>query len=147
MGTERSDGATKSYSEGLLRSFNEMYGPRAAWRCDTSTSTGRARTFGLYTEVMNRWMERLFAGQPFLSSETGDRRWTSCLSRTSPIYALRGPRSATPCWTSHGTETSLTELATMLGRVMGGDLPPEYGPARNATTVWRRLADTAKRSG
>jgi UDP-glucose 4-epimerase len=43
-----------------------------------------------------------------------------------------------------GTETSLTELATVLGRVMGVDLPPEYGPARKATPVWRRLADVTK---
>jgi UDP-glucose 4-epimerase len=27
---------------------------------------------------------------------------------------------------------------------MGVDLPPEYGPARKATPVWRRLADASK---
>ena len=27
---------------------------------------------------------------------------------------------------------------------MGVDLPPEYGPARKATPVWRRLADVKK---
>src|SRR6185503_7436174 len=43
-----------------------------------------------------------------------------------------------------GTETSLTELATALGRVMGVERPPEYGPARKATPVWRRLADVHK---
>ncbi len=43
-----------------------------------------------------------------------------------------------------GVETSLTELAETLGRVMGVNLPPEYGPARKATPVWRRLADTSK---
>jgi UDP-glucose 4-epimerase len=43
-----------------------------------------------------------------------------------------------------GTETSLTELATVLGRVMGVDLPPEYGPARKVTPVWTRLADVRK---
>ena len=43
-----------------------------------------------------------------------------------------------------GVETSLTELAETLGRVMGVNLPPEYGPARKATPVWRRLADVSK---
>jgi nucleoside-diphosphate-sugar epimerase len=43
-----------------------------------------------------------------------------------------------------GMETSLTELATLLGHVMGVDLPPEYGPSRKATPVWRRLADVKK---
>ena len=27
---------------------------------------------------------------------------------------------------------------------MGVNLPPEYGPARKATPVWRRLADVSK---
>ena len=27
---------------------------------------------------------------------------------------------------------------------MGVDLPPDYGPARKATPVWRRLADVRK---
>jgi UDP-glucose 4-epimerase len=27
---------------------------------------------------------------------------------------------------------------------MGVDLPPEYGPERKATPVWRRLADVTK---
>jgi UDP-glucose 4-epimerase len=43
-----------------------------------------------------------------------------------------------------GTETSLTELAAALGKVMGVDLAPEYGPARKATPVWRRLADVSQ---
>jgi UDP-glucose 4-epimerase len=43
-----------------------------------------------------------------------------------------------------GTETSLNELAETLGRVMGVKLAPEYGPARKATPVFRRLADTRK---
>ena len=43
-----------------------------------------------------------------------------------------------------GTETSLTQLAEALGRVMGVALAPEYGPARKATPVWRRLADVTK---
>ena len=36
-------GAAKAFNEGLLRSFNDMYG-LTTWRCATSTSTGRAWT-------------------------------------------------------------------------------------------------------
>ncbi|HTO04181.1 MAG TPA: hypothetical protein VL069_10795, partial [Opitutus sp.] len=39
---------------------------------------------------------------------------------------------------------SLHELALSLARVMNVDVPPEYGPARKATPVFRRLADTKK---
>jgi nucleoside-diphosphate-sugar epimerase len=38
----------------------------------------------------------------------------------------------------------LTELAALLGRVMGVDRPAEYGPERKATPIWRRLADVTK---
>jgi UDP-glucose 4-epimerase len=41
-----------------------------------------------------------------------------------------------------GTETSLLELAEMLLRVMGSDVPVEHGPARAVNGVTRRLADT-----
>ena len=41
-----------------------------------------------------------------------------------------------------GSETSLLELAQMLLRVMGSDLPVEHGPARAVNGVTRRLADT-----
>ena len=43
-----------------------------------------------------------------------------------------------------GTETSLGELAATLGRVMGVDRKPEYGPARKVNLASRRLADVSK---
>jgi UDP-glucose 4-epimerase len=41
-----------------------------------------------------------------------------------------------------GTETTLTDLARTLLKVMGSDLSIEYGPVRALTAVPRRLADT-----
>jgi UDP-glucose 4-epimerase len=43
-----------------------------------------------------------------------------------------------------GTETSLTELADTLARVMGVDIPHAYGPARKVNPVARRLAEVSK---
>src|SRR5690606_28179825 len=43
-----------------------------------------------------------------------------------------------------GVETSLNELAAALLRVMGSNLKPEYGPARQGKPGRRRLADTTK---
>jgi UDP-glucose 4-epimerase len=103
--------------------------------------------FGVYTEVMIRWMERLAKGQPCLIF--GDGAQTMDFIFVTDI-ARANLRAATSSITddilniASGTETSLTELATVLGRVMGVDLPPEYGPARKATPVWRRLADVRK---
>ena len=50
--------------EGLLRSFNDMYGlPYVALRY-FNVYGPRMDIHGKYTEVLIRWMERLDAGQP-----------------------------------------------------------------------------------
>jgi UDP-glucose 4-epimerase len=43
-----------------------------------------------------------------------------------------------------GTETSLKQLAEALGRVMGVEQAPEFGPERKATPVYRRLAEVQR---
>ncbi len=71
-------GATKMYSEGLLRSFNEMYGLDYVALRYFNVYGPRMDAFGVYTEVMIRWMERLAKGQPCVIHGDGARRWTSC---------------------------------------------------------------------
>ena len=116
-----------------LRYFN-VYGPRMD-------------AFGVYTEVMIRWMERLAKGQPCLilgdGAQTMDFVFVTDIARAN-LRAANASLTDDVLNIASGTETSLTELATVLGRVMGVDLPPEYGPARKATPVWRRLADVTK---
>ena len=56
-------GATKIMLEGLLRSFNDMYGlPYVALRY-FNVYGPRMDVHGRYTEVLVRWMERIAAGQ------------------------------------------------------------------------------------
>lgn len=138
-------GATKSYGEGLLRSFYEMYGLDYVALRYFNVYGPRMDAFGVYTEVMIRWMERLSKGRPCLI--LGDGAQTMDFIFVTDI-ALANVQAATSSITDEvlniasGTETSLTDLAVALGKVMGVDLPPEYGPERKATPVWRRLADT-----
>jgi nucleoside-diphosphate-sugar epimerase len=140
-------GATKLYNEGLLRSFYEMYGLNYVALRYFNVYGPRMDAFGVYTEVMIRWMERLAKGQPCLI--LGDGGQTMDFVYVSDI-ARANLRAATSSITddvlniASGTETSLTELAVALGKVMGVELPPEYGPARKATPVWKRLADVRK---
>lgn len=140
-------GATKSYSEGLLRSFYEMYGLNYVALRYFNVYGPRMDAYGVYTEVMIRWMERLAKGQPCLI--LGDGAQTMDFVYVTDI-ARANLRAATSSITddvlniASGSETSLTELAVALGKVMGVDLPPEYGPARKATPVWKRLADVRK---
>ena len=140
-------GATKAYSEGLLRSFYEMYGLNYVALRYFNVYGPRMDAFGVYTEVMIRWMERLAKGQPCLilgdGAQTMDFIFVTDIARAN-LRAANSTITDDVLNIASGTETSLTELATVLGRVMGVDLPPEYGPARKATPVWRRLADVKK---
>lgn len=140
-------GATKSYSEGLLRSFYEMYGLNYIALRYFNVYGPRMDAFGVYTEVMIRWMERLSKGQPCLilgdGAQTMDFVFVTDVARAN-LMAAHSSSTDDVLNVASGTETSLTELAAALGRVMGVDLAPEYGPARKATPVWRRLADVKK---
>jgi UDP-glucose 4-epimerase len=140
-------GATKSYSEGLLRSFYEMYGLNYVALRYFNVYGPRMDAFGVYTEVMIRWMERLANGQPCLilgdGAQTMDFIFVTDIARAN-LMAANSSITDDVLNIASGTETSLNELAATLGRVMGVDLPPEYGPVRKATPVWRRLADVKK---
>jgi UDP-glucose 4-epimerase len=140
-------GATKSYSEGLLRSFYEMYGLNYVALRYFNVYGPRMDAFGVYTEVMIRWMERLAKDQPCLILGDGAQTMDFVFVTDIAQANLRAANSTITDDTlniASGTETSLTELAVALGRVMGVDRAPEYGPARKATPVWRRLADVHK---
>ena len=139
-------GATKMYSEGLLRSFHEMFGLNYVALRYFNVYGPRMDAFGVYTEVMIRWMERLSKGQPCLilgdGAQTMDFVFVSDIARAN-LMAANSSITDDVLNVASGKETSLNELAATLGRVMGVDLPPEYGPARKATPVWRRLADVS----
>lgn len=140
-------GATKMYSEGLLRSFHEMYGLNYVALRYFNVYGPRMDAFGVYTEVMIRWMERLAKGQPCLihgdGSQTMDFVYVGDVARAN-LMAANSSITDDVLNIASGTETSLSQLAEALGRVMGVSLPLEFGPARKATPVWRRLADTHK---
>ena len=140
-------GAVKLYGEGLLRSFCEMYGLNYVALRYFNVYGPRMDAFGAYTEVMIRWMERLANGQPCVilgdGEQTMDFVFVDDVARANTM-AANSSITDDVINIASGVETSLTELAEALGRVMGVSVPPEYGPARGATPVWRRLADVNK---
>ncbi len=140
-------GATKIMLEGLLRSFNDMYGlPYVALRY-FNVYGPRMDIHGKYTEVLIRWMERINAGQPPLilgdGKQTMDFVYIEDVARSN-ILALQSDVGDDVFNVASGTETSLNDLAAALLRVMGSSLKPEYGPERKVNPVSRRLADTRK---
>jgi UDP-glucose 4-epimerase len=116
-----------------LRYFN-VYGPRMD-------------IHGLYTEVLIRWMERIEAGQPPLilgdGTQTMDFVFTEDIARAN-LLAAASDATDQVFNIASGTETSLRELAETLLRVMGADLPLEFGPPRGVNSVTRRLADVSR---
>ncbi|WP_027157458.1 NAD-dependent epimerase/dehydratase family protein [Methylobacter luteus] len=140
-------GASKIMLEGLLRSFNDMYGlPYVALRY-FNVYGPRMDIYGKYTEVLIRWMERIAAGQPPLilgdGTQTMDFVYIEDVARSN-ILALESDITDDVFNIASGRETSLNELAAALLKVMGSDLQPEYGPERKVNPVSRRMADTTK---
>jgi len=140
-------GASKIMLEGLLRSFNDMYGLPYVGLRYFNVYGPRMDIHGKYTEVLIRWMERIAAGQPPLilgdGKQTMDFVYIEDVARSN-ILALHSEVGDDVFNVASGIETSLNELSSALLKVMGSDLRPEYGPERKVNPVSRRLADTTK---
>ena len=140
-------GASKVMLEGLLRSFNDMYGLPYVTHRYFNVYGPRMDIHGKYTEVLIRWMERIAAGQSPLilgdGNQTMDFVYIDDVARAN-VLALQSNLGDEVFNIAGGTETSLNELAAILLKVMGSDLEPEYGPERKVNPVSRRLADVSK---
>jgi UDP-glucose 4-epimerase len=137
-------GASKTFNEGLLRSFHAMRGLDYVGLRYFNVYGPRMDVHGLYTEVLVRWMERIAAGEPPLifgdGAQTMDFVCVPDIARAN-LLAARAPVTDKVFNVASGTETSLQGLAEALLRTMGSDLAIEYGPERAVNGVSRRLAD------
>lgn len=138
-------GAAKTFNEGLLRSFNEMYGIDYVALRYFNVYGPRMDIHGVYTEVLIRWMERIASGQAPLifgdGTQTMDFIYVEDIARAN-ILAAQSNMTDQVFNVASGTETNLNELAYNLLEIMGSDLQPEYGPERKVNPVPRRLAST-----
>ena len=140
-------GAAKTFNEGLLASFAEMYGLRYVALRYFNIYGPRMDVFGVYTEVLIRWMERLARGEaPIIfgdGSQTMDFVNVLDVARAN-LLAAKADVTDTVFNVASGTETSLAELAQLLAQVMEVPLGPEFAPERKVNPVPRRLADTTR---
>ena len=115
-------GAIKLYGEGMLRSFYEMYGLNYVALRYFNVYGPRMDAFGVYTEVMIRWMERLSKGQPCMiygdGSQSMDFVYVGDVARAN-LLAAQSSIADDAINVASGTETTLHELAVTLGKVMG----------------------------
>jgi UDP-glucose 4-epimerase len=138
-------GAAKTFGEGLLRAFKEMYGLDYVALRYFNAYGPRMDIHGRYTEVLIRWMERVEAGLPPVvfgdGSETMDMVHVDDIARAN-LFAAVSPTTDVAINVGSGTETSLAELARRLAWTMGReDLVPIHEPPRVVNPVPRRLAD------
>lgn len=140
-------GAAKVFNEGLLRSFNDMFGLSYVALRYFNVYGPRMDVFGAYTEVLIRWMERLAAGEaPVIFGDglqTMDFVHVRDIARAN-ILAAKSDVTDDVFNVASGTETSLADLARALSRAMDVDIAPVFAPQRAVNPVPRRLADTSK---
>lgn len=140
-------GAAKTFTEGLLRSFHDMYGLHYVALRYFNVYGPRMDMHGAYTEVLIRWMERIAQGQPPLilgdGTQTMDFVYVEDVARAN-ILASQACVTDEVFNVATGVETSLNDLARQLLEVMGSKLQPEYGPPRAVNPVPRRWASTEK---
>jgi nucleoside-diphosphate-sugar epimerase len=139
-------GAAKLFNEGLLRSFNDMYGLNYVALRYFNVYGPRMDMFGAYTEVLIRWMEAIAAGQPPTifgdGSDTMDFVHVHDIARAN-LLAAQSDATDAVFNVGTGVETSLNQLADRLLAVMGSTLKPRYAPPRKINPVSRRLASVA----
>jgi UDP-glucose 4-epimerase len=138
-------GAAKVFNEGMLRSFNDMYGLDYVALRYFNVYGPRMDIHGVYTEVLIRWMERIDRGEPPLifgdGTQTMDFVYVTDIAEAN-LLAARSDATDDVFNVASGTETSLLGLAQSLAKVMDSDLQPEFGPERSVNPVSRRLAST-----
>ena len=139
-------GAAKIANEHLLRSYNDMMGlPYVALRY-FNVYGPRMDIYGVYTEVMIRWMDRIDQGLPPIifgdGSQSMDFVFVRDVARAN-IRAMVSDASDTVLNVASGTQTTLLELSQMLCDVMGRpDLKAEHVEERKVNPVRRRLGST-----
>jgi UDP-glucose 4-epimerase len=136
-------GACKVANEQVLRSFNDMYGlPYVALRY-FNVYGPRMDAWGVYTEVMIRWLQRLSEGRaPIIFGDglqTMDFIHVRDIARAN-ILSMKSDATDTVCNVATGIETSLRDLCSALCEAADqGGLRPVFEPARKVNPVSRRL--------
>lgn len=141
-------GASKIANEQMARAYAEMYGLRYLALRPFNVYGPRMDAFGVYTEVMIRWLERLARGEaPVIFGDGSQTMDFVHVGDVARAYLLAAVSEATDDFLNvgSGTETSLGELCHLMCAEAGHpELGPEYREARKVNGVTRRRASTQR---
>jgi UDP-glucose 4-epimerase len=137
-------GACKIADEQILRSFNDMYGLNYVALRYFNVYGPRMDAFGVYTEVMIRWLQRLQEGRPPIifgdGLQTMDFVFVEDVAEAN-VRAMKSDATDDVFNVGTGTETSLRQLCRLMCDAAGFQrLEPVFEPARKVNPVTRRLA-------
>ncbi len=141
-------GAAKIANEQILRSYAEMRALDYLVIRPFNVYGPRMDVFGVYTEVMIRWLERLARDEPPIifgdGSQTMDFIYVEDLARAY-LLAAASPITDDVFNGGSGIETSLAELCRMLCTAAGKpDIQPVFQPPRVVNPVTRRQSAPGK---
>ena len=137
-------GALKIANEQLLRAYAEMYGLRYVALRPFNVYGPRMDVFGVYTEVMIRWLERLNRNEPPTifgdGTQTMDFVYVEDVARAYLLAAISDVTDDV-FNVGSGTETSLRDLCRALCDATGHEgMEPVFEPPRKVNPVTRRQA-------
>ena len=147
-------GAAKAFNEGLLRTFNDMYGlDYVAFRYFNVYGAGMD-IHGRYTEVLIRWMERIEAGQAPIIFGDGKQTMDFVHVEDVALANILGAKSEI-CDevfnVATGVETTLSELAQSLTKSWAEKVLIRFSlpsvPSTQSRVVLPRLARRRNCSG
>ncbi len=138
-------GACKTFGEGLLRSFNDMYRLDYVALRYFDVYGPRMDLHGKRTDALIRWMDRIVDGDPPIivgdGLQTMDMIHVCDVARAN-VLAAACPASDVVLDIGSGTETSLLELAHLLTDILGrSELRPVHEAERAVNPVSCRRAD------
>jgi UDP-glucose 4-epimerase len=137
-------GGLKIANEQLLRSYADMHDLQYVVLRPFNLYGPRMDVFGVYTEVMVRWLDRLRQGQPPIIFGTGEQTMDFVyVSDAADAYIAAAASDATDVALNlgSGVETSLLDLCRMMCAAVGRpDLQPVLEPPRKVNPVTRRRA-------
>ena len=137
-------GAAKIANEQILRSYAEMFGLRYVALRYFNIFGPRMDIYGVYTEVIARWLDRIDAGEaPVIfgdGTQSMDLVYVGDVARAN-ILAAQADVTDEVFNVGTGTETTLAQLCEALLRLSGrSGLRPHHDPERKVNPVRRRRA-------
>jgi UDP-glucose 4-epimerase len=137
-------GGLKIANEQMLRAYSDMYGLRYVALRPFNVYGPRMDVFGVYTEVLIRWLERLATGEaPVMHGDglqTMDFVYVEDVARAY-LLAATADISDVALNVGTGVETSLRDLCLLTCAAAGHPaVRPVFEPARKVNPVTRRQA-------